>query len=47
MYSHLNAYLAAMLRAKVAGYYVPEVEDVYWRYDDFRYPHALTLDFGM
>lgn len=40
------AFLQAMLTAKVAGYYIPEIEDVYFKYNDFRHPHALALDFG-
>lgn len=42
----LAAFLRALLDAKVAGFYVPEIEDVYFRYDSFREPHALALDFG-
>lgn len=41
----MKAYLAAMKAAALAGYYVPEVEIVYSRYDDFRYPRARALDF--
>lgn len=41
-----NAYLAALLAAKVAGHYIPEIEDCYVRYDNFTTPRALPLDFG-
>lgn len=41
----MNAYLTALLAAKVAGFYIPEIEDVYFRHEDFRYPHALALNF--
>lgn len=32
--------------AKVAGFYIPEIEDVYFKHEDFRVAHALALDFG-
>jgi hypothetical protein len=41
-----SAYLEALLAAKLAGYYIPEIEDVYLRREDFRVAHALALDFG-
>lgn len=41
-----NEYLQDMLNAYLAGYYIPEIVDVYSRYSDFRTPRALALDFG-
>lgn len=41
-----SAFLQALLDAKVAGFYIPEIEDVYYRDDNFSSPHALALDFG-
>jgi len=41
----MNAYLAAMKAAALAGYYIPEIEIVYVRDDDFREPRAMALDF--
>ena len=41
----MNAYLAAMKAAALAGYYVPEIEIVYLRDDNFSEPRALALDF--
>jgi hypothetical protein len=41
----MNAYLAAMKAAALAGYYIPEIEIVYCRYDNFTSPGALALDF--
>ena len=39
----MNACLAALKAAALAGYYVPEIEIVYLRDDDFRNPRALAL----
>lgn len=39
----MNAYLRALLDAAIAGYYVPEIEVVYLRQDDFMTPRALAL----
>lgn len=41
-----NAYLQALLDAKLAGFYIPDIEDVYFKHEDFKVPHALALDFG-
>lgn len=41
----MNAYLAALKAAALDGFYIPEIEIVYLRREDFRTPHALALDF--
>lgn len=43
----MNAYLEAMKSAAIAGFYIPEIEVVYFRYDNFQTPRALALDFGI
>ena len=43
----MSAYLAAMLAAKVAGFYIPEIEDVYFRNDNFHTAHAFANNFYM
>ena len=40
----MNAYLAALKAAAMMGYYVPEIEIVYFRYDGFQEPRALALE---
>jgi hypothetical protein len=42
----MPAFLQALLTAKLAGFYIPEIETVYLRHEDFQVPHALALDFG-
>lgn len=34
----MNAYFEALLAAYNAGYYVPDLDVYYHRYDDFRHP---------
>jgi hypothetical protein len=34
-------YLNTLLQAKLNGYYIPEIEVVYLREDNFRIPRAL------
>ncbi len=41
----MNAYLAALKAAAIAGYYVPEIELIYLRHENFMTPHALALNF--
>ena len=40
-------YWQTLLQAKLAGYYIPEIEDVYFRHDNFNTPHAYANDFYM
>lgn len=40
-----SAYLQAMLDARMAGYYIPEVIDIYLNHN-WHKPLALALDFG-
>jgi hypothetical protein len=42
----MNAYLAALKAAALAGFYIPEIEIYYCRYSDFKHPHAVAMDFG-
>lgn len=37
----MNAYLQSLIDAKNLGFYIPEIEIVYIRQDDFKYPHVL------
>jgi hypothetical protein len=41
-----SEYLDELLQAKLKNYYVPEVEDVYLREENFQTPSALAMDFG-
>jgi len=40
----VNAYLEAMKAAKLARLYVPELEDCYYRDDDFRSPRWFVYE---
>lgn len=40
-----SAYAQAALDALLAGYYMPDVIDVYFRYDGFRTPHVFVVEF--
>lgn len=42
----MSAYLFALKEAALAGHYVPEIEIVYLREDDFHTPRACALNFG-
>jgi hypothetical protein len=39
----MSAYLAALKAASLAGFYIPEIEIVYLRHEDFSIPRALAL----
>ena len=39
------AYPEALLRAYLAGHYVPDIETVYYRYEDFRTPHVFAIEY--
>jgi hypothetical protein len=41
-----SAFLQALLDAKLAGFYIPEIEDVYFRHENFQTPHVFPNDFG-
>ena len=40
-----SAYAQAALDALLQGFYVPDVIDVYLRYDGFRTPHMFAVEF--
>lgn len=39
-------YVEALFQALLAGHYVPELMDVYFRTSNFQIPHAWPMDFG-
>ena len=39
------AYPEAMLRAYLDGFYVPDIETLYFRYEDFRTPHVFVMEY--
>lgn len=40
------AYQEAMWRALLAGFYIPEMMDCYFRYEGFAVPHLFIMDYG-
>lgn len=39
-----NEFVQELLSAKLAGFYIPDIEDVYFRHEGFRVPHVLVND---
>jgi hypothetical protein len=42
----MSEYYLDLRSAKIAGFYIPELEVVYLRQEDFKIPHTLLLNYG-
>jgi hypothetical protein len=42
----MSEYYLDLRSAKIAGFYIPELEVVYLRHENFNIPHTLVLDYG-
>ena len=41
-----STYQAALWEAYLAGFYVPELESLYFRHESFQTPHLFVMDTG-